>query len=78
MDVFAVQEDGSEQLLASGLDTGKAHELEEWWRYTKPFGPGVKIVVRSHLQAVAGWSTTGTEPRLPGTIEAPPAEIYIG
>jgi hypothetical protein len=78
MEVIAVQEDGSEQLLASDVDSRNAGELEEWWRYTKPFGPGVKIVVRSNLQAVAGWSTTGTEPRLPVAVGPCHSESYIG
>ena len=78
MDVFAVHQDGREQLLASGLDSGKAGELGDWWRYTKPFGPGVKIVVRSNLQDVVGWSTAGTQLGPPAAVEAPHSEIHIG
>jgi len=76
MDIFTVQDDGSEQLLASGLDPGEVGELEEWWRYTKPFGPGIKIVVRLDLLTVAALSTSGTEPG-PG-LQARYTEKYVG
>ena len=62
MDVFILQQDGSERLLATGLDWGEVIEFEEQCRYTKPFGVDVKIVVRTDIQAILGFRTTGTEP----------------
>ncbi len=61
MDVLIVRPDGSEQLIASGLSAGEVGELEDWWRYTKPFGPDIKIVVRPNLHRSTGLRTTGTE-----------------
>ena len=46
MDLVEARSDGNEQLLASGLTPGEVDEVLDWWRYTKPFGPNVKIVVR--------------------------------
>jgi hypothetical protein len=61
MDVFALQDDGSERLLATDLDPSEVIELQEHWRYTKPFGYGIKIVVRANVQTLFGFRTTGTE-----------------
>jgi hypothetical protein len=76
MDVFAVRDDGCEQILASGLDASDLSELQEWWRYTKPFGSGVTIVVRADSQTIASFNTAGTEPGL--TAEDNHPEVFIG
>jgi hypothetical protein len=76
MDVFAVQDDGSEQLLAAGLDAKEVWELEEWWCYTKPFGSGIKVMVRPDCRTIPAFRTAGTEPGL--AVEAPHPEIFIG
>jgi len=75
IDVFAVRDDGSE-LLASGLDSRELDDLQDWWRYTKPFGSGVKIVVRADSQTIGVFSTTGTDTGL--TAEAHHPEDFIG
>jgi hypothetical protein len=62
MDVYTLQDDGSERLLATDLDSREVVELQEQWRYTKPFGPGIKILVRADIQKISGFRTTGTEP----------------
>jgi hypothetical protein len=62
VDAFTVRYDGSEEFLAGGLDTREVRELQEWWRFTKPLGPGVRIVIRAESQIVATFSTSGTEP----------------
>jgi hypothetical protein len=60
MDLIEARSDGNEHLLASGLTPGEVAEILEWWRYTKPFGPNVKIVVRELSGNGFGVSTTGT------------------
>ena len=76
IDVFAVRDDGGSELLASGLDPGELDDLQDWWRYTKPFGSGVKIVVRADSQTIGVFSTTGTESGLPAEAHHP--EDVIG
>jgi hypothetical protein len=61
MDLVEMRSDGNEHLLASGLTVGEVNEVLEWWRYTKPFGPSVKIVVREHSESAVGVSTIGTD-----------------
>jgi hypothetical protein len=46
MDVFTVQPDDTEQVLASGLDSEEVDELREWFCYTKPIGDDMKLVAR--------------------------------
>ncbi len=75
MDVYKVHDDGSEHLLASGLNANEVLDLEEWWRYTTPLGPSIKIVVRPMFQ-VAGLTVVGTEPT--SGIEARSSEIFVG
>jgi len=60
MDLVETRPDGSEFLLASGLSAGEANEVLDWWRYTKPFGPSVRIVVRELSGGAVGVSTAGT------------------
>ena len=59
MDLIEARSDG-EHVLASGLTPGEVAEVLEWWRYTKPFGPDVKILVREPSGRAFGVSTTGT------------------
>lgn len=61
MDLIETWSDGNEHLLASGLTAGEVNEVLDWWRYTKPFGPSAKIVVREHSESAVSISTTGTD-----------------
>ena len=76
MDVYTLQDDGSERLLATDLDSREVIELQEQWRYTKPFGSGIKVVVRGDVQTIFGFRTTGTQPGASG--ETRHSEIFIG
>jgi hypothetical protein len=86
MDLVEARSDGNEQLLASGLTPTEAVEVLDWWRYTKPFGPSVRIVVRADAGSIAGVSTTGTyaEPilssseHIPSAAESVPQKIPVG
>jgi|KBSMisStaDraftv2_1062788.scaffolds.fasta_scaffold271576_4 hypothetical protein len=60
MDLIEARSDGNEHLIASGLTAGEVNEILDWWRYTKPFGPSVRIVVRAHSGDSVGVSTAGT------------------
>jgi hypothetical protein len=72
VDVFAVRDDGSQQLLASGLNTKELVDLQHWWRYTKPLGFDVRIIVRAaDSLPIIGFSTTGTEPALAAEVPCP-------
>ncbi len=64
MDIFRVQPNGSEDLVAAGLDPAEIGGLREWFCYTKPIGRGVKIVVRSIAEGGSAFSmaAAGTEP----------------
>jgi hypothetical protein len=64
MDIFRVQPDGSEDLVASGLQPAEVDGLREWFCYTKPIGRGVKIVVRPVSEGESAFSVVaaGTEP----------------
>jgi hypothetical protein len=61
MDLFEVRSDGNEQLLAGGLTPGEVDEFLDWWRYTKPLGPSVKIMVREDSGNAIGLSTAGMD-----------------
>jgi len=76
MNIFRVLDDGSEQLLAAAVDAKEVDELQDWWRYSKPLGSGVKIVVRGDSEMIASFSTAGTEPGL--AAEARHPEVFIG
>jgi len=86
MDLVEARSDGNEQLLASGLTPTEAVEVLDWWRYTKPFGPSVRIVVREDAGSIVGVSTTGTyvEPippsseHIPSAAESVPQKIPVG
>ncbi len=75
IDVFVVRDNGSEELLASGLDARELSDLQDWCRYTKPFGSGVKILVRGNSQTIASFRSSGTEPLL--IYETHP-EVFVG
>jgi hypothetical protein len=60
MDLIEARSDGSEKVLASGLTPGEVDEALDWWRYTKPFGPNVKILVKENARMAFGVSATGT------------------
>jgi len=52
MDVFAVEPDNTERIVASGISQLEMHELLDWFRSVKPLGPDVKLVARP------GWERT--------------------
>jgi hypothetical protein len=64
VDVFRIQPDGREDLVASELGPGEVEELRDWFRYTKPIGHGLKIVARpiSDCDSVLNVFAAGTEP----------------
>jgi hypothetical protein len=76
INIFRVLDDGSEQLLAASVDAKEVDELQDWWRYSKPLGSGIKIVVRADSQMIASFNTAGTESGL--AAEARHPEIFIG
>jgi hypothetical protein len=79
MEVFQVQCDGKEHLVASGLSPAEAYDLWEWWCYTKPLGPDVKVVVRAGGQSRLSMNTTGTEPSpAHPAVTHMPSEVFIG
>jgi hypothetical protein len=61
MDLIETWSDGNEHLLASGLTVCEVNEVLDWWRYTKPIGPSVKILVREHSESAVRVTTTGTD-----------------
>jgi hypothetical protein len=67
VDIFRVQQDGSEDLVASGLHPAEVDGLREWFCYTKPIGRGVRIVVRPTYEGDSEFSVlaAGTEPEPP-------------
>jgi len=67
MDVFRIEPDGSEDLVASGLRPLEVEELMDWFRYTKPLGRSVKMVARSIRKHDAPFMVTaaGTETEPP-------------
>jgi len=67
VDVFRVQRDGSEDLVASGLQPAEVDGLREWFCYTKPIGRGMRIVVRPTSEGDSAFSmlAAGTEPEPP-------------
>ena len=46
MDIYKIQADGSEELLASGLTRTEVEDLREWFCSTKPLGPGIQVVAK--------------------------------
>jgi hypothetical protein len=86
MDLIEARSDGNEQLLASGLTPTEVVEVLDWWRYTKPFGPSVKIVVREATGSSFAVSATGTyvesilpsSEHLPSAAEPNPPKIVVG
>jgi hypothetical protein len=78
MDLIEVRSDGGVQLLASGLTPGEVDQVLDWWRYTKPFGPNVRIVVRASGSAF-GVITTGTDAETIPPLSTPiQAEVFSG
>ena len=78
MDLIEVRSDGGVQLLASGLTPGEADQVLDWWRYTKPFGPNVRIVV-SAAGSAFGVTTTGTDAEtIPPRSAQIRSEAFIG
>jgi hypothetical protein len=65
--LFIVQPDRTERLLASGLNPVKLQELQDWFCYTKPVGTSMKIVARRALKTTPIFRVVaaGTEPGPP-------------
>ena len=85
MDLIEARSDGNEQLLASGLAPDEADDVLDWWRYTKPFGPSVKVVVKEDTWSALGVCTTGTDAEVTLPLPPPPSvaepihpEIFVG
>jgi hypothetical protein len=64
VDIFSVQHDGREDLVASGIHPAEVDGLREWFCYTKPIGRTLRIVVRPTSQGDSAFSVlaAGTEP----------------
>ena len=86
MDLYEARADGREELIASGLTPTEVAEFLDWSRYTKPFGPSVRIVVRENPCSAFALRTTGTciervlhspEP-VPSAAEPMPSESFFG
>ena len=78
MDLIEVRSDGGVQMIASGLTPGEVDQVLDWWRYTKPFGPNARIVVRdsgSTFGVITTGTDTETNPPLSAQIQA---EALIG
>jgi len=86
MDLIEARSDGTEQLLASGLTSSEVGEVLDWWRYTKAFGPGVKILVKEYTGTTFAVSVTGTyvetvpssSERVPSAAEPTPPKLLVG
>jgi hypothetical protein len=67
VDIFRVQHDGREDLVASGIQPGEVDGLREWFCYTKPIGRAMRIVVRPTSGEDSAFSVlaAGTEPEPP-------------
>jgi hypothetical protein len=72
VDVFSIQPDGTEDLVASGLRAAEVEALRDWFRYTKPIGRSVKIVARPISACDSAYSVlaAGTEPDLTERVRA--------
>lgn len=59
MDIYKIRSDGERELLCSGLNSAEVQEFLEWFSYTKPLGPSVKIVVRESSALVCAFTSAG-------------------
>ena len=53
MDVFKVEPDDTEKIVASGVSQMEMHELLDWFRNVKPIGRDVNLVARPACERVA-------------------------
>jgi hypothetical protein len=53
MDVFRVEPDDTEQIVASGISQLEMHELLDWFRNVKPIGRDLKLVARPACERAA-------------------------
>ena len=60
MDLIEERRDGSEHVLATDLTPGEVDGILNWWRYTKPIGPNVKLLVRDDCGGIVCVCATGT------------------
>ena len=63
MDVFRVEPDDTEQIVASDISQLEMHELLEWFRHVKPIGRDLKLVARPAYEraTVLSISAAGSE-----------------
>jgi hypothetical protein len=61
--IVSVQTHHGEELVFSELEAAELDELREWFCYTKPMGPSIKIVATPASAERAGFCVvaTGTE-----------------
>ena len=79
MQVFEVFEDGDERFLGHVLTQSELNEILDWWRYTKPFGPNVRIVVRDRARNALTVTSAGTDVSSVCDIpERLASEIFVG
>lgn len=64
VNIFRVQHDGREDLVASGIQPAEVDGLLEWFCYTKPIGRAMRIEVRPTSAGDSAFSVlaAGTEP----------------
>jgi hypothetical protein len=53
MDVFRVEPDNTEQIVASDISQLEMHELLDWFRNVKPIGRDLKLVARPACEQTA-------------------------
>jgi hypothetical protein len=63
VDIFKVEPDHMETLLATGVDSAEIDGLRDWFAYTKPIAASMEIVARtiSGEETIFRLVTTGTE-----------------
>jgi hypothetical protein len=59
-EIYLVQPDGGETLLLSSLDASEAQELWEWYCYTKPIGPAVRLALKQDFRSTCCITAAGT------------------
>jgi hypothetical protein len=64
MMIVDAQTDRCLELVCSGLEPDELDELREWFCYTKPMGPGIKIVATPESGEQTGFcvEATGNQP----------------
>jgi len=68
----SVQTDHGNELLASRLEPAELDVLREWFCYTKPIGPSIKIIATPASDEPSGFCVvaTGNQPGCVETVQA--------